>query len=598
MGKIIPYSAAVYGIILTMNFGLQCLAIALLTSAAAFAEDLGERATGYRLPKNPHRTISSHSEQGGSKRTLLKSGNSTLPKKWDSREKEWITPVRNQGGFNTCWTFAAYATLEAQLLKADRGEYDFSEKNMAMLHGYELDVSDGGNNDIAAAYLLRWGGAIAETNDNYETSASALSTSPNLNPAIHVQNVVWVPARAGTSDNNTLKAAIMEYGAVATSIMWDGAYEQKEAYYYPYDTEAPNHAVAVIGWDDDYEASKFKDNPQGNGAWLIKNSWGEHRGSNGYYYVSYYDSKFAMEEDGVVFIPATAEENYTTVRGYDKLGCIGQLTSDTTDTSAAIFTSAWNEEIVAVGVYSFYDSAEFDISIYTNIAATANSPISCGECATTQSGAFTHAGYTTIRLNSPVVLGEQSNFAIVYKQKGVYPFKHALDMYEEGYSQCLHAKGNTFLHPSNSETWIDAYDKYDACVCLKAYTRSTVPAIDGPEECDSGDKMLTALAETNATLYAETGETFGAFANIVGANGRTLWSSWLAGFDPANKDDDKLIVDISVTNNVPYLSWTPNLGTDRSYRIWGSETLAEENWKEVDDLKTTEAKFFKVTVGQ
>jgi hypothetical protein len=125
-----------------------------------------------------------------------------------------------------------------------------------------------------------------------------------------------------------------------------------------------------------------------------------------------------------------------------------------------------------------------------------------------------------------------------------------------------------------------------------------VPANDGPGETDDGKSMLETLSSTNATLYAETAETFGASANIVGANGRTLWASWLAGFDPSDKDDNKFVVDISVTNNVPYLSWTPNLGADRNYRIWGTETLAEEDWKEVDDLKKTDAKFFKVTVGQ
>ena len=110
--------------------------------------------------------------------------------------------------------------------------------------------------------------------------------------------------------------------------------------------------------------------------------------------------------------------------------------------------------------------------------------------------------------------------------------------------------------------------------------------------------MLETLSSTNAELYAETAETFGAFANIVGANGRTLWSSWLAGFDPSDKDDNKLIVDISLTNNVPYLSWSPDLGSARKYHIWGSETLGDDDWQEVTDLKTTDAKFFKVTVDQ
>lgn len=578
-----------------MNFGLHCLAVAVFASAAAFASDPDERPKGYRFRGNPHKTISSRSGQDGSKRPLLKSGGSSFPSKWDSRDQDgqkWITPVRDQGEHNTCWTFATYATLETQLLKSGSGTYDFAEKNMANLHGFDISLEAGGIYDMAAAYLLRWGGAVAETNDTYETSANAWSQSPMLNPAIHVQNIVWVPARTSSTDNDTLKAAITNYGAVATSIRWYKTYEQGESYYYPYGI-TPDHAVAVIGWDDDYEASKFKSNPKGNGAWLIKNSWGEDSGTNGYYFVSYYDSTFAKTEDGIVFIPATAEENYTAVYGYDKFGRVDDC-ADNNDLEAAVFTSAWNEEVAAIGVYSFLESQDYSVAVYTNVMKGADSPISGGTLAYSQDGSLTHAGYTTIRLAKPVKLADGTTFAVVYRQKGGKP-QHAMDYSEEGYCTSNHHAGETFLGNSNTGNWNDMSPK---CVCLKAYTRSTVSASDGPEEYDSGVKMLTALAATNATLYAETGETFGAFANLVGANGRTLWASWLAGFDPANKDSNKLVVDISVTNNVPYLSWTPNLGADRNYRIWGTETLAEENWQEVDDLKKTDAKFFKVTVEQ
>lgn len=591
-----------------MNFGLHCLAICLLASAATFAADSDERPKGYRFRGNPHKTISSRSEQDGSKRSLLKSGGSSFPSKWDSRDQDgqkWITPVRDQGKHNTCWTFATYATLEAQLLKSGWGEYDFSEKNMATLHGFDISLEAGGIYDMAAAYLLRWGGAIAETNDAYKTSASAWSTSPMLNPAFHVQNIVWIPPRKSSTDNDTLKAAITNYGAVATSIMWDDACEQAESYYYS-DDEYPNHAVAVIGWDDDYEASKFNRTPNGNGAWLIKNSWGEAIGTNGYYFVSYYDNMFARTEDGVVFIPATAEENYTAVYGYDKFGRVGDC-SDDNDLEAAVFTSAWNEEVAAIGVYSFLESQDYSVAVYTNVMKGADSPISGGTLAYTQNGSLTHAGYTTIRLAKPVKLADGTTFAVVYRQKGGKP-QHAMDYSGNGYCTSNHHAGETFLGNSNTGNWKDAtsvtdlyWQDYGAkpCVCLKAYTRSIMPANDGPGETDDGTSMLETLSSTNATLYAETAETFGASANIVGANGRTLWSSWLAGFDPSDKDDNKFIVDISITNNVPYLSWTPNLGSEnRKYQIWGSETLGDDDWQEVTDLKTTDAKFFKVTVDQ
>jgi hypothetical protein len=122
---------------------------------------------------------------------------------------------------------------------------------------------------------------------------------------------------------------------------------------------------------------------------------------------------------------------------------------------------------------------------------------------------------------------------------------------------------------------------------------------DAPGETADGTEALAALAATNALAYAQHGETFGAFAHIVGANGRTLWGNWLAGLDPANPDDD-LTLSIAVTNGAPSLSWTPDLGTARTYTIWGCRDLPPAGgWSVVPkaDLATTTNRFFKVTVG-
>ena len=139
----------------------------------------------------------------------------------------------------------------------------------------------------------------------------------------------------------------------------------------------------------------------------------------------------------------------------------------------------------------------------------------------------------------------------------------------------------------------------DCIACLKAYTRSTVAVMDAPSESDDGTETLAWLAETNATLYAETSETFGAFAGLVGSNGRSLYASWLAGFDPANAEDGELEIYISMTNNIPYLNWKPDLGSSmRKYTVYGTETLSPQNWQPVEDMKSTAAKYFKVTISQ
>ncbi len=588
------------------QFAFVFLAFFVLT---AYCE--GERGMGFR-PLGRRIVVE---QQTGTTRagTLLSArpSYSSLPSKWDSRDEGWVSSVKRQGGVGACWAFAACATIETQLLKAGRGEWDISEKNMVNLHGFEAGFDDGGNNYFALAYLLRWGGAVAESNDVYRTSTSSWTASPKLRPALRIQNVVWVPGRNNVTDNNTLKKAIKDYGAVATSIYWGDSYESASNYYCSVSKNC-NHAITVVGWDDSYPAGNFKTAPSGNGAWLIKNSWGTGHGDRGYYHVSYYDKNFAMLA-GAVFIPATEDENYDAVYGYDTLGAISATGNyDENTLEAAVFTSAWNEEIAAVGVYSNIDNSRYAVSVYTNVTRTTSTdspdPLAGGALACTVSGTLVTAGFTTVHLAEAVKIADGTHFAIVFEQKGTrHPHVFCCsDTDENGdYYAVVDAKaGNTYWGKvaSGATNWTDLAvhaNHPGSIACMKAYTRSTVATADMPSEVVDGAQALEWLADTNAMLYAEMAGTFGAFAGLVGANGCSLYTSWLVGFDPANAEDGELEVSISVTNNIPYIDWKPNLGQlSRKYVVYGTETLSPQNWQPVEDMKTTSAKYFKVSISQ
>ena len=578
------------------------LVLALSAGLSLLADEA--RVTGFIPPRG---RIAAD-RRGAPAKTLLaaRSSASPLPSKWDSRDEGWVSSVKNQGDVGACWAFSVCAVLETQLLKAGRGEWDLSEKNMVNHHGFDLGFDDGGNDYFALAYLMRWGGAVAETNDVFVTSPSRWTPSPILRPALRVQNVVWVPGRSGVDDNATLKTAIKTYGAVSTSIYWGSSYESASNYYCGV-TKGCNHAITVIGWDDSYPASNFKTAPAGNGAYIIKNSWGKSSGANGYWYVSYYDRNFAMAE-GTVFIPATEAENYDAVYGYDALGAIYvSWESDENSLEAAVFTSAWNEEIAAVGVYSNIDGNTYEVSVWTNVmrttAVTGPNPLAGGALAAKASGTIAKAGFATIPLAQAVKIADGTDFAVVYRQTGS-EHPHIFCCSDEDFYAVVEAKaGNTYWGSESDGTtnWTDlaVHSDYPGSIaCLKAYTRSTVAARDLPSEADDGAAALEWLAATNATLYAETSATFGAFAGLVGANGRTLWSSYVAGFDPANAEDGELKLSIAVTNNIPYLNWTPNLGQSvRTYTIYGTESLGAQSWEPVDDLASTRAKYFKVSVS-
>jgi len=81
---------------------------------------------------------------------------------------------------------------------------------------------------------------------------------------------------------------------------------------------------------------------------------------------------------------------------------------------------------------------------------------------------------------------------------------------------------------------------------------------------------------------------------MVDGSESTWWQEYLMGTDP-NNTNDFFTVNIAVTNDIPYLSWRPDLGSERLYLIMGVRNLDDE-WELVDDLDKTDCKFFKIGV--
>ena len=171
----------------------------------------------------------------------------SLPSSYDLRSNDKVTPVKNQGSCGSCWAFATDGSLESVLLTSEY--WDFSENNLKNTHGFDEGSCSGGNYDMSTAYLTRWSGPIAESDDPYNAGSSY--SPPGLISKKHVQEVLFIPARSGSLDNDNLKSAVMHNGGVATAFYYNSGYLRSGKNDYFNGAASDNHGVTMFGWDDD-----------------------------------------------------------------------------------------------------------------------------------------------------------------------------------------------------------------------------------------------------------------------------------------------------------------------------------------------------------
>ncbi len=376
-----------------------------------------------------------------------------LPAKYDLRTLGKVSPVKDQGQCGSCWSFATYGSFESYLLTAET--VDLSENSMKNQHGFDNACCAGGQYLMSTAYLTRWGGMmrsgpVTETCDGYDISCGDSTSCPVQK---HVQNAYFLAPRANALNNDEIKTAVQTYGGVYTTMYMDDLYynANTKSYYYNGD-ENLNHAVTIVGWNDNYLASKFAANPGGSGAFIVKNSWGTSWGDSGFFYVSYYDTVFARKEVSVVWT-AEPTTNYATNYQYDPLGYVGSWDIGSGDTAwgANVFTASTGT-LKAVSLYAVATNTEYTIFIYTN---PTTSPTS-GTLVAKQSGSKTKAGYYTIPLQASVPLTAGQKFSVVIKFRTPdYNWPLATQYRGSGYSSAAtNAPGQSY-YSTDGSTWND-----------------------------------------------------------------------------------------------------------------------------------------------
>lgn len=398
-----------------------------------------------------------------------------LPAKYDLRTKGKVTSVKDQNPLGSCWTFASIGAIESNWLVLggySRYSLDLSEENMAVCHEFEWGINDGGNDMIAAAYLTRLDGPATEASDPY--SKSEFATCPNWPISIpaYVPTVLWLP-----SDVEIVKKAILDYGAVTSSIHvdqnpFDGSLlsmNSSDYTFYYGGTEPVNHAVLIVGWDDTKTVTGGAASPgQSTGAWIVKNSWGSSWSDDGYFYVSYEDTRFLNSVS--VFPERIPKSEIDTLYMYDRLGMTSSYGyREETASAMAKFTATDENFINKVGTFINSSGAVIDIEIYEDFDGIAPE----GLIASIENQFCKFPGYYTFDI--PALVNGDYYVKIKYNTPGYsypIPVESAIKLSGEDYALPEIQDSGYFWVSKTEEEWQALgreIEDSDVDLCIRVY---------------------------------------------------------------------------------------------------------------------------------
>ena len=416
--------------------------------------------------------------------SVLCSAQEPLPARYSLAEEGKKPKVRSQGNTGTCWAISAVSAMESDLLPQTRIE--LSPDHMSLSSGFNITQEDGGDYYMIMSYLSDWKGPVLEAEDPYGDGVSP----EGLNAALHVQEMRMLQ----TLTREEAKRAILEYGALQSSLCLDRERTDTEGFYYYnpvqcayYDPLVENldHDILILGWDDTFSRDHFLIRPSVDGAWICQNTWGESFGEDGIFYVSYEDRNL-LRKGGMVYNRIESADNYDRVYENDSLGWQGrQGYGEEGCWFSGAFTAQEDGQLAAAGLYSTGPGTVCSVYVIPRFSgeedlksvAALNGDPSGSPAAEAR---MDTAGYYTIDLDRPTELSAGQDFAVVVwirtegEERPV-----AVEMIKDSYTAPVSFEGRRTWISKDGKDWERTQTVYHTNLCLKAYTKD--PAEDSTE---------------------------------------------------------------------------------------------------------------------
>lgn len=511
--------------------------------------------------------------------------------KYDPRNEAGFPKVRNQGSLGSCWAHSAMAMTEMDLWKNESGNITSELNDMSefqtvyfMNHDWKdpLDLcsgdnfrgiaggsttklpdtwyTGGGNTAFTKFMLMDWVGSVSET-EHTDTAYSILQEKQKdaflsddyaiKKDIAHIQDVYVI----NTKDQDVIKQMVAEHGAVGISYYHSGQttgtdgtssstyYNAGTHAYYSTITGMTNHAVVIVGWDDDFSVESFNTKPEAKGAWLVKNSWGSSWGDGGYFWLSYKEK--SLDATAYAFRAAARgsadyyDHNYQYDGGISTL--FGRYDKRPEVQEANIFTAQNDEILKAAAIYT-YENHDYTIDVYKDLTDKSN-PLS-GTLVQSVSGTQFYQGYHTVELPSDIKLNRNETFSIVVTLKNRTQgedAKFALDsryLPAGGwiYSQVEAKPGESFVRPvtgDQNRKWDDlALESSPANLRIKAYTVDADTERTGlyldqqyTKPASASDVCIYAGGDKNNKNYTLYTDIAASFLYSIDSKGRTKKSA-------------------------------------------------------------------------